>query len=101
MILKMVAAASDACQGFCNGNNTGLPKPPATEAGIQPILQLTFAVIGAVALIFVIIGGIKFATSQGDPQSATKARETIIYAIIGLVFALAAETIVTFVLGSI
>lgn len=84
-----------------SGCDTHLPIVGASSHSLQAILQIVFGVIGAVALIFVIIAGLQFVTSQGDPQAAAKARQTVIYAIIGLVIALSAEVIVKFVLGRI
>ena len=81
--------------------DTHIPKVPASLDNLQTILQIVFAVIGAVALVFIILAGLQFVTSQGDPNSAAKARQTAIYAVIGLVVALSAEVIVTFVLGRI
>ncbi len=81
--------------------DTTLPEIQASPDNVQKILQLLFGVIGAIAMIWIIIAGIQLTTSQGDPQSAARARQTIIYAVIGLVITLSAEAIVTFVLGRI
>ena len=101
MIATVTKLASDLCQGLCTSNNTGLPSVQAGKSQVDTALQIVFGVIGAMALIFIIIGGIQFVTSQGDPQSANKARNTILYSVVGLVVALSAEVIVTFVLGKI
>ena len=47
----------------------------------------------------VIYGGIEFIMSQGEPDKANKARGTVINALIGLVIAVAAATLVTFIAG--
>lgn len=57
-----------------------------------------YAIVGLVTVIFVIIGSIKFATSTGDPQKAASARNTILYAIVGLVITISAATITSYVL---
>ena len=49
----------------------------------------------------IIIGGINYALSQGDPGKVKKAKDTILYGIIGLVVALLAFAIVQFVLSAI
>ena len=92
-LLLRLAAAIDT--------KTGLPKVPATQAQVTSALQVLFGVLGAVALIYVIIGAFNFVTSQGDPQATSKARNTIIYAVIGLVIAISAEAIVDFVIGKL
>lgn len=79
----------------------GLPETPATPASLETILQIVFGVIGALAVLFIIVGGFKLVMSQADPQKIAKARATIIYALVGLVVALLAEAIVTFVLSEL
>ena len=101
LLTRFFSATSDICEGLCTSESTGLPNVTADSNQVQQVLQIVFAVIGVVALIFVIIGGIQFITSQGDPQSATRGRQTVIYAVIGLVIALAAEALVIFVLGKL
>ncbi len=81
--------------------DTHLPQVNADAGAVNVALKIVFAIIGAVALIFIMLAGLKFITAQGDPQGVAKARQTIIYALIGLVIALLAEAIVTFVLGKI
>lgn len=75
-----------------------LPQTDASSAKIQTVLSLIFATTGAIAVMMVVIGGIKFAGSQGDPQGTAKARNTIIYAVIGLIVSILASVIVRFVL---
>jgi hypothetical protein len=64
-------------------------------------LSITLGVVGALSFLFVVIGGFRYVLSQGDPQAATKAKNTILYALIGLVIAIVAQTIVTFVIGRV
>lgn len=79
--------------------NTGLPVVSGGSGELQLILQVAFAILGAVAVLFVVIGGLRYAISDGDPEDMSKAKNTIIYAIVGLVIVLFAEAIVTFALG--
>lgn len=65
------------------------------------IIQGILGALGVVAVIMIILGGISYITSQGDAAKAKKGRDTIIYALIGLVVALLAFAIVTFILNSI
>lgn len=89
------------CPPGQTGSNcdTNFYEVKADPSAVIKIAQLSFGVIGALALIFVIIGGIKFVMSQGEPQAVASARQTIIFAVIGLIIAVSAEAIVTFVLG--
>lgn len=54
-------------------------------------------VIGAVAVIMIILGGLRYVTSNGDSKATAAAKDTILYSVIGLVVAIAAFAIVTFV----
>lgn len=55
--------------------------------------------IGAVSVIMIIVGGFRFVISQGNPQATKAARETILYAVIGVVVAALAYAAVGFVAG--
>lgn len=58
-------------------------------------------IIGALSVLMIIIGGIKYVLSGGKEASVAKARNTILYAIIGLVITLLAYAIVNFVIESL
>ncbi len=73
----------------------------ADGAFIQRALSVVFVVIGAISVMMIVIGGIKFAGSQGDPQGVSKAKNTVIYAIVGLVVAILATVIVDLVIGRV
>lgn len=77
------------------------PLPRTTQADqalVQRVLTIVFTVLGAISVMMIVIGGIKYAGSQGDPQGTAKAKGTIIYAIIGLIVAILATAIVDLVL---
>ncbi|GAC1387315.1 MAG: hypothetical protein NVS1B7_1770 [Candidatus Saccharimonadales bacterium] len=80
---------------------TTLPQIAANDANLKLILQLVFGIISTVTIIFIMIASFKFVIANGDPQTIAKARQSILYAVIGLVIALSAEIIVTFVLGNV
>lgn len=56
--------------------------------------------IGAVSVIMVIVGGLRYVISGGNSATITTAKNTILYAIVGLVIAILAYAIVNFVIGS-
>ena len=68
---------------------------------VRTIITTIIFAVGMVAVVMIILGGVSYATSQGDPQKVKKAKDTILYGIIGLVVALLAFAIVNFVLSSI
>jgi len=55
-------------------------------------------VVGVVAVVMIMIAGLKFITSQGDANQVSSARNTALYAVIGLVVAALAQGIIIFVL---
>lgn len=67
---------------------------------IKTIINVVLGMVGIIAVVVIIIGGISFITSQGDPGKVTKARNTILYGAVGVVVALLAFAIVNFVLNS-
>lgn len=71
-----------------------------TGGVFQTITDVLLFVIGAVSVIMLILGGIRYTISQGDSAAVTAAKNTILYAIIGLVVAILAYAAVHFVIGS-
>lgn len=65
------------------------------------IINAIIAVSGIVAVIFVIVGGINYMTSTGEPQKTKKAKDTILYACIGLVITALSFAIVNFVISGL
>ncbi|MBO7717968.1 hypothetical protein J6S37_00525 [Candidatus Saccharibacteria bacterium] len=65
------------------------------------ILNGIIAVSGLIAVIYVVIGGVNYMTSAGDSGKTQKARNTILYALIGLVVCVLAFAIVNFVIRKI
>ena len=68
---------------------------------VSKIINAIIFVIGIVAVVMIVLGGISYATSQGDPSKVKKGKDTILYGIIGLIVALLAFAIVNFVLGAL
>jgi hypothetical protein len=76
-----------------------IPKVAIDSAQVTNIFNATLAIAGIVTVIFIIIGGIQYATSSGDSQAVSRAKDTILYAIIGLVVVMSAFVIVRLVTG--
>ncbi len=83
------------------GCETGLPQVGAGTDQIQQILSIVFGIIAALAVLMIVIAGFRLIITEANPQEVAKARSTIIYALVGLVVALAAEAIVALVLGKV
>ncbi len=65
------------------------------------VVNVLLFIIGAISVIMLIIGGIRYTISAGDSGNVTAAKNTILYAIVGLVIAILAFAIVNFVLGKL
>lgn len=73
---------------------------PKLEDGIKTIVNVMLFILGAIAVIMIIIGGIRYTTSNGDASSIKGAKDTILYAVIGLIVAILAYAIVNFVVDA-
>ena len=96
-------AIFDACSGtsaeICQETDTG---SVFEEGGIlRNGLQVFIYAVGFASLVMITVGGFKYVVSRGDPQATAGARNTIIYAVIGLVVALVAQGILTFVVSTV
>jgi len=66
---------------------------------IAAIVEILLRLAGYAAIFFVIYGGVQYITSQGEPDKASRARTTLLNALIGLVIAISATILVTFIAG--
>ena len=83
-------------------NEIGLPTSTTNlGAGFANITRILVFLAGALSVIFIVVGGLQLTTSGGSPQRVKTARETILYAAIGLALSLSAYAIVSYVAGSI
>ena len=86
---------TDGCEGEISGG-TGKVQDIVTT-----VINFFSVIVGIVAVIMIIWGGFKYITSGGDSGNITSAKNTIIYAIIGLVIVAFAQFIVQFVLDQV
>ncbi len=79
-----------------------LPKAglDGTTSSLQTILSLFFAIAGAVAVLIITLAGFKYVLSRGESDAVAKAKNTIIYAVVGLAVCVVAELVVQFVIRS-
>ena len=77
--------------------------PAESDLGsvIEAIINVLSIIVGFISVIMIIIGGLRYMTSAGDASGTTSARNTIIYAIVGLVIVIMAQVIVNFVLNRV
>ena len=72
-----------------------VPKTNLGSSSFETIMQMIFALAAAVAVVVLLLASLKYVTSQGDPAGVAKAKNSIMYAVIGLVVAASACIIVT------
>ena len=92
---KNFAASFDKCSG------AGTAEKRSLMGTLQIVINVVLAVLAFITVAMIIIGGINYSTSQGDSTKVKKAKDTILYGIIGLVVALLAFAIVNFVLVNV
>lgn len=110
-VANAAATTSNLCQG-ANGNLSGVGVGTGTnsctggsKAGtsvdntIKLVLNLFSAIVGIIAVIMIIIGGIRYVTSGGSSEKTTSAKDTILFAVVGLIVVALAQIIVKFVLN--
>ena len=117
-MLPMAAAApayavlgpNDIHNNLCQGSNLDLtaagsncPTDTGTTATtlIAKIINILSVLIGAIAVVMIIIGGFRYVTSAGNAEGTKAARNTIVYAIVGLIVVALAQIIVHFVLNNV
>ncbi len=82
----------------CDGCPADLFGP---TGAFRQITNTILYIVGIIAVIMLIIGGIKYVISGGDSKKVTDAKNTVLYAIIGLVIAVFAYAIVNFVISAL
>ena len=80
----------------------GCPENLFGDTGVfKQITNVVLYIVGVIAVIMLIIGGIKYVVSGGDAKKVTDAKNTVLYAIIGLIIAFLAFAIVNFVITTL
>ncbi len=80
----------------------GCPSDLFGDTGaFRQVTNTILYIVGIIAVIMLIIGGIKYVVSGGDSKKVTDAKNTVLYAIIGLVIAFLAFAIVNFVISAL
>ena len=101
MAVPALAAPSDVFnKKACNGNTTVCPS--SSDDGLfkiaRNIINVILTAAGIISVIVIIIGGISYTVSSGDQAKVKKAKDTILYAVIGLAVSIMSFAIVNFVL---
>jgi cytochrome bd-type quinol oxidase subunit 2 len=88
-------------EGATNARSDDQPENLFGDGGMfQQISNVMLFIVGAISVLMLIIGGIRYVVSGGDSTAVQNAKNTILYAIVGIVVALLAAAVVNFVIGS-
>ena len=84
-----------------NANNGDCTPPGVDDVAIliSNVTTIALGLIGTVALLFFIYGGITYMTSGGNPDQIMKAKNILLYSIVGIVLAIASWAIISFIMG--
>ena len=115
-VLQPQAGAQSIADNVCKGilsTETGRIDPSTRAAACSEsgdrslsgvasrIINIFSVVVGTVSVIMIIIGGLRYIISGGDSTGVTAAKNTILYAIVGLVIVLFSQIIVRFVISNV
>ncbi|MCA9332572.1 hypothetical protein KDA00_01720 [Candidatus Saccharibacteria bacterium] len=109
--VAVTVAAADIDASLCAGANLSADgscddasieeATSSVNSIMSTVINIFSLIVGVVSVIMIIIGGLKYITSGGDSGNVTGAKNTILYAIIGLVIVALAQIIVRFVLAKV
>jgi hypothetical protein len=114
--LPMTASAADFNQtdinnSLCSGSNGDITgdstncstgaTPESINQKIANVINILSVIVGIVAVVMIIVGGLRYITSGGSQDKVSGAKNTILYALIGLVIVALAQVIVHFVINRV
>ena len=102
--MSLLSSSSSFAIAPCTGSDTVICKSsPSDLTGPNGVLTKAIAILlyiaGTIAVIMIVVGAIRYITSDGDASKASQAKNTIIYSVVGLIVAVMSFGIVSFVLG--
>ena len=118
LMVPMLAIATPANaqvetnDALCRGLNATTGDSDNTDCGTEDagsnvenivftIIDVVSFVVGAISVIMIIVGGLRYITSSGESNNVQAAKNTIMYAIVGLIIVIFAQTIVKFVISRV
>lgn len=107
MTVPAMAAAPSFCDtvsppkpDVCNQISGPVTSNPVIKT-ISAAIQILSLVIGFASVIMIMVGGIRYVISNGDPQRVKAAKDTVMYSLVGIVIALSAQLIILFILNKL
>lgn len=96
LLLRLFAADTKV-----DTNSVGIPKVDLTQQTLGNVVSAVFVVVGSLAVLFVLVGAARYVAANGEPNKVSQAKNTILYAVVGVVVSALGFTIVQFVIGRI
>lgn len=97
----IVFPAAAQLQGIDNAGDLNIQDGNDLVGSLTNIVNVFLGLVGVIAVIFIIVGGVFYIMSSGDPGKQERAKSTLMYAIIGLIIVGIAAVIVNFTLEAI
>ena len=99
---RLLASATSVQEGANAARADGMPTELIGDNGVfSRITNTVLLIVGLISVIMLVYGGLRYILSGGDSKKVTDAKNTVLYAIIGLIISLLAYSIVNFVLNSV
>ncbi len=98
----LLVSATSVQEGANAARAEGMPTELIGDNGVfSRITNTVLLIVGLISVIMLVYGGLRYILSGGDSKKVTDAKNTVLYAIIGLIISLLAYAIVNFVLNSV
>ena len=88
----------DNCDSGCL---TNLPEVEANDSTIESLMTVVFGIVGALAVVSLMIASINYVTGGNDPDKLSRAKNTIIYSLVGVAIAVTGQALVLTLLGKL
>lgn len=76
-----------------------LPQAEASDSVVKNIFNVVLSLAGAIAVAFIVYAGIQYSLSLGDAGKVKKAKDSILYSLVGLIIVMISFMLVNFVIG--
>lgn len=85
--------------GQVDPNAVGVPRVELTDNVVANVVSAIFVVVGSLAVFFLLVGAARYVTANGEQAKIAQAKNTILYAVVGVIISALGFTIVQFVVG--
>lgn len=92
------ATADPTAGSLGTAESLGIPRVSLSDT--EGILNAVFLIVGSLSLVFIVIGAARFVLAGGNPDAIAAAKNTVLYAVIGLAVAILASVVVNFIISS-